>query len=145
MNVTFATASDVWEWGHTYRAHGGPLTRPVYRCILAGVCVSDALAVRDAPGGALLAVAGIVDLEPFDEGEVFFLGPPQGKGGLGRRLVVVWRLAEAWLAREAGRRRDGIVCHVRLGNGEGERLARSLQFIPEGMHPDGQHRRWRRR
>lgn len=123
MLIQFATAADVWAWADAARASGNARTPSgrEYRCMLAQVGVSDAYALREEPGEVPRVITGIVDLAP-DEGELWFLGPPEGRGGLGPWLVRFVRFARRWLDASQARHPRRIICHVRAGHHDGQRL-----------------------
>jgi hypothetical protein len=134
MIVQFATAADVWTWAAAAKAAGNalPLSGRAYRCMLAQVGVSDTYALREQPGEVPRVITGIVDLAP-GVGELWFLGPPSGRGGLGPWLVHVVRFGRAWLDLSQARDPRRIVCHVRAGHQDGQRLCRMLGFEFAGL------------
>jgi hypothetical protein len=133
MLIQFATASDVWAWCAAARsANARTPTGKAYRCLLAQAGVSEAYALRSQPGEVPRVIAGIVDLGP-DEGELWFLGPPSGRGGLGPWLVHVVRFGRSWFVQSQARHPRRLVCHVRPGHYDGQRLCRLLGFAPAGF------------
>lgn len=143
MLIQFATAADVWAWAAAARASGNalPVTGTAYRCMLAQVGVSDAYALREHPGEVPRVITGLVDLAP-DEGELWFLGPPAGRGGLGPWLIHVMRFGQEWIETSQARHPRRILCHVRAGHKDGQRLCRLLGFKLTGL--DNGLEVWRR-
>lgn len=144
MLLEAATIADIWAWAAAAaRASGNARTGAgrVYRCLLAQAGVSDAYTLREEVDGAPLAIAGILDLTP-GEGELWFLGPPSGRGGLGVRMVRAVRIASDWLDRSQALHPRAIVCHVRAGHRDGQRLARMLGFRLVGVEDELET--WRR-
>lgn len=140
MILERARAADVLLWAANRQAHGSPLSGAMYKSLLAQVVVSEAVTLRETPDGDPLLIAGCFDLAPGVAGEIFFLEPP---GGLGRKLVPVHRIACRWLTEVAATRPAGLMCHVRVGNGNGQRFVRTLGFLPEGVVCEG-FEQWRR-
>jgi hypothetical protein len=134
MLIQFATAADIWAWGQAAKAspHALTLSRTAYRCLLAQAGVSDCYSLRDEPGEVPRVITGLVDLAP-DEGELWFLGPPSGRGGLGPWLIHVVRFGREWLDLSQARHPRRILCHVRAGHLDGQRLCRMLGFNLAGL------------
>ncbi|CAN1721985.1 protein of unknown function [Hyphomicrobium sp. 1Nfss2.1] len=126
MIIEPAQVADVMAWAIAY---GSPLPRLQYKSIIAQIVVAEAYVLREAEGGAPLAIVGCLDIVSGQPGEIFFLAPA---GGLGRKLVGVCALSRRLLVAADSLRPAGLVCWVRDDNPQGERLARALGFHPTG-------------
>jgi hypothetical protein len=142
MIVQFTTAADVWEWIAHANSDALPEHRRVYRYLHAQAGISEAYTLREVPGEVPRVIVGIVDLAP-DEGELWFMGPPAGRGGLGSWVVRLVRFARDFLDASQARRPRTILCHVRAGHRDGQRLCLMLGFEFAGV-ADGIET-WRRR